>query len=271
MLRPGGPAPPQGSAPTYCGSDHGTSRAGPGGRDSARRATRTRRGRWRRQSRRPAGAPGAPCSRARTRSADGPPACGRPCRGRTPRPRTNLWTEDTHAWAAARGRGRRSSEAQRPRSLFRRIKAGPERGAVRRRGSRGRKLIWGLGEFQPLQSGLGLDAFRGTGLCRGAGLSVGGSEGSLSGIWGSGRNRLHPQSGSRSAAGPPAQADVCSLIYARFWEGRRGTGCVSPGGSTPSRRGAGEDGQRLFLPPARTSPEEASGRAGCWPGLRFIS
>lgn len=126
MLRPGGPAPPRGSAPTYCGSDPGTSRAGPGGRDSARRAARTRRGRWRRQNRRPAGAPGARCNRARTRSADGPPACGRPCRGRTPRPRTNLWTEDTHAWAAARGRGRRSSEAQRPRSLFRRIKAGPE-------------------------------------------------------------------------------------------------------------------------------------------------
>lgn len=135
----------------------------------------------------------------------------------------------------------------------------------------GGELIWGLGEFQPLRGGLVLDAFRGTGLCQGAGLRVGESEGSLLGIWGSGKNRLHPQSCSRSAAGPPAQADVCSLIYARFWEGRRGTGCVSPGGSTPSRRGAGEDGQRLFLAPARTSPEEASGRAGRWPGLRFIS
>lgn len=37
-------------------------------------------------------------------------------------------------------------------------------------------------------------------------------------------------------------------------------------------RGYGEDGQRLFPVPARTNPEEASGRAGRWhKALRLIS
>lgn len=93
---------------------------------------------------------------------------------------------------------------------------------------------------------------------------------SLPGICGS-KNRLpvsppHTRLPSRCAAGPPARADICSLIYLRFWEGGRGAqlrqlgGGV--GGSTPSRRGSGEDGQRLFPVLARTSPEEATGRAG---------
>lgn len=68
-----------------------------------------------------------------------------------------------------------------------------------------------------------------------------------------------PQPRRRPAAGPPPRADVCSLIYARFWEGWRGPGCVSPreGGSAPCRRGSGEDGQCLF-PCLPEPPGEAS-------------
>lgn len=116
----------------------------------------------------------------------------------------------------------------------------------------GSLLLLGLG---PLSRG-GAQCGRGEGLCP---ISGGPEKG------------FHPRSGSRSAAGQPARADVCFLIYARFWEGRWGASCVSPGGSTPSRRGSGEDGQRLFPVPARTSPEEASGRARHRPGLRLIS
>lgn len=62
-------------------------------------------------------------------------------------------------------------------------------------------------------------------------------------------------------------ADVCSRIYACFWEGRRGPRCVSPR-ALPTPPGAAGSTGGAFPGLARTSPEEAwGGRAvGAWQG-----
>lgn len=107
-------------------------------------------------------------------------------------------------------------------------------------------------------------------------------------VWrrGSGRSGgLCPESGdpgagfqplSRCAAGPWARADVCSLFYAHFWEGRRGTRLRQPRveWGAPPRPGTGLGRTGSVCSPSLPGPPRRRRQRGrgvdSWPEDCFL-